>query len=323
MSRPRGRSAAHGAAPRNRRVRPKAEAPMADAPERPSRGVRLRGATRGLRRGLERLRRPAAIGLRVALVAAVGAGAVALGRLVERHVRTSPSFALSELAVTGHVRLAEEEVLEVAGLRRGGNIFDVAPTEVVARLEAHPWVAAAEVERRLPGSYRVTLREHRAAALLALRGTFLVGEDGALFKRQEPGDPSDLPVITGVDADRFASDRAFRASLLLEVVALLHEYTAAGIAQLASLEEVHVETDDGLTLYLGADGTEVRLGHGPFRRKLERLRRVLDELGRRGAEAAYVYLDNARRPDRVTVRVREDPRDEAPAEEAPEAPAPG
>jgi hypothetical protein len=48
----------------------------------------------------------------------------------------------------------------------------------------------------------------------------------------------------------------------------------------------------------------VRLGQGPYRGKIERLRRVLDELGARHTRPLYVYLDNLRRPDRVTVRVR-------------------
>ena len=58
----------------------------------------------------------------------------------------------------------------------------------------------------------------------------------------------------------------------------------------------------------------MRLGHGPFRDKLRRLRTVLDELGERGARALYVYLDNERRPDRVTVRVRDEPVEPEPEE---------
>jgi hypothetical protein len=48
----------------------------------------------------------------------------------------------------------------------------------------------------------------------------------------------------------------------------------------------------------------VRLGKAPFRHKLERLRDVLARLAKDKARAAYVYLDNQRRPDRVTARLR-------------------
>ena len=71
------------------------------------------------------------------------------------------------------------------------------------------------------------------------------------------------------------------------------------------MEEIHFERDGTLSMYVGDDATYVRLGRAPYQAKLRRLRRVLDELGRRDARAEYVYLDNVRRPDRVTVRLRE------------------
>src|SRR5204863_5650980 len=105
-----------------------------------------------------------------------------------------------------------------ARIALGQNVFDASPEEVRARLERHPWIAEAHVERRLPGTYRIEIRERRAIALLALGDVYLVAEDGAVFKRVEGDDPVDLPVITGVERDRFTSDRAFRTSILLEAV---------------------------------------------------------------------------------------------------------
>ncbi|HJL14199.1 MAG TPA: FtsQ-type POTRA domain-containing protein [Sandaracinaceae bacterium LLY-WYZ-13_1] len=300
--------------PRNRRVRPKKGAAESEAPPPPRRSVRERWASgveagRGL---LARLRRPAELLLRAVAVVAVGVGAVALGRLVERHVRTSEAFAVTEIQLEGHVRLTQHEVLSTAGLAEGRNVFDVAPEEAEERLAAHPWIAEADVRRRLPGTYAVEIRERRAVALLALGDVYLVSEDGAVFKKVEPTDPVDLPIITGIDRERFTRDRGFRTSVLLEAVALLHDYRGAGLWRREPIAELHVERDDGLSLYVGADATYVRLGHGPFRAKLRRLRTVLDELSERDARALYVYLDNERRPDRVTVRVR----DEAPVADA-------
>lgn len=299
--------------PKNRRVRasrPELSAPSASA------GERLRGSLDRAREIGRRLKRPFDVAFRTVLVLAVGGGAVALGRLVERHVRTSRAFAITEIEVEGHVRVTEDQVLERAGIALGHNVFDVSPEEVRARLARHPWIAETRVERRLPGTYRIEIRERRAIALLALGDVYLVAEDGTVFKRAEGDDPVDLPVITGVERDRFTSDRAFRTSILLEAVALLHDYRGAGLWRRETLAELHVERDDGLSLTIGADAMYVRLGHGPFRAKLARLRTVLDELGRRGARAEYVYLDNERRPDRVTVRVRE-------PEPVPEDPEPG
>src|SRR5690606_2862918 len=96
------------------------------------------------------------------------AGAVAVGRLTRDYVRTSPAFAIGTIELEGRERLDEAEVLRVAGLALGTNVFELSVEDVRARLQRHPWIARAEVERRLPGTFRVRIEERRAALVLAL-----------------------------------------------------------------------------------------------------------------------------------------------------------
>ncbi|MDD9936149.1 MAG: FtsQ-type POTRA domain-containing protein [Myxococcales bacterium] len=241
---------------------------------------------------------------RAVLLCVLGAGAVAAGRLLEQHVRTAEAFATTEITVDGHSRLTREHVLAVAGLTLGDNVFEQSPEEARAALLEDPWVAEASVARRLPGSYEITLRERRPAAVLALEQPYLVADDGSVFKPLEPGEPADLPVITGVDPERFRLDRELRTSLLVSAVALLHDYRDVGLWRREPIAEIHVEESGGFALYVGEDAALVRLGKRPFRKKLRRFRGILDELRRDRSRPAYVYLDNVRRPDRVTVRLR-------------------
>jgi len=259
-----------------------------------------------------RARRGVMLVLRLVMLALLLAATLAIGRLVERHVRTSPAFATQEVTLEGNERLEREAVLAAASLAEGQNVFEIGPEDAQALLAGHPWIASAEVTRRLPGSFDVVVREHHAVAVISLSktdddpaGLYLVAEDGTVFKRVGEGDPVDLPVVTGIDRGRFIRDRAFRTSVLLEVVALLHDYRGAGLWRRMPIGEIHVESNDGLSLYVGEDILHVRLGRGPFRQKLRRLRRVLDQLDEQGSQAQYVYLDNVRRPDRVTVRLRD------------------
>lgn len=247
----------------------------------------------------------------VAVVVAI-AGAIAIGRLVRNYLHTSESFAITAIHVEGNERIDEATLIETAGLQVGENVFADPPHEVEQRLADHPWIASARVERRLPGTFTIEIEErHPAACLMLDDELYLVGDDATLFKSHQLGDPIDLPVVTGVDRDRFIRDRAYRTSLLIETVALMHDYRMAGLWRREPIGEIHVGRADDVTLYVGEDGLEVRLGRGPFLTKLRRLRRVLDRLGEE--RALYVYLDNVRRPDRVTVRLRESP--EPPSEE--------
>jgi cell division protein FtsQ len=301
-ARPRRAPERKGTVPTNRRKEPKKSAPP--PPPRPSLRQRTRVARERLRQGWARARRPVTMVGKALMVVAVALGAVGVGQLVERHLRTSPAFAIQEVVLQGAERLSPEQVREAAGLRIGQNAFEVGPEDAQSRLQGHPWVAQASVERRLPGTFLVEIREHRPAALLSMDSVlYLVSEEGAVFKRAGPDDPADLPVITGVSRERFG-DAHFRSEGLMEVVALLHAYRGAGLWRREPVGEIHVEPDDGLSLYVGEEAFLVRLGQGPHRRKLDKLRRVLDRLEAEKHRPAYVYLDNVRRPDRVTVKVR-------------------
>lgn len=299
--------------PRNRRLRePEPEpvevhatTPLASVPPPPRAG--------GLWR---RLRGPLILAVRIAALVGATAGAIAGGRLMRDYLHTSPHFAIESLTVEGNERIATDALLERAGVSVGDNVFTRSPEEIQADVAAHPWIASARVERRLPGTLRISVEERRAVATLALEDAlYLVGDDATIFKPLEEGDPVDLPVVTGVDRQRFVRDRPYRTSILVEVVALLHDYRMAGLWRREPIGEIHLRPNDDILLFVGDDGMEVRLGRGPFLAKLRKLRRVLDRLG--DERALYVYLDNVRRPDRVTVRLREVP--EPATEEAPSA----
>ena len=242
--------------------------------------------------------------LRALLAAAVLAGVVSVVRLAERYARTASSFAIVRIDVHGNRQLTSDAVAKAGGIALGQNVFEVGPDEVRRRLAEVPWIESVRVRRRLPGSYSIEIQERRAVALLALDELYLVSDDGFAFKPLASDDPFDLPVITGLDPAQLKQDKRGSASALMSAVALLHDYQESGLAKRESISEIHIETDAGLGLYIGSDATQVRLGKAPFHEKLDRLREVMSLLTNQKTRAAYVLLDNQRRLDRVTVRLR-------------------
>jgi cell division protein FtsQ len=301
---------------------PRAKAARAK-PRGPGLGERLRGLRGHLSAAGQRWSRPAAIAVKLLMLAGALAGAVMLGKLLQRHLTTSRAFAIDKIEVQGLVRMERPEVLAAAGIAEGRNVFEHSPSEVQARLLKHPWVAEASVTRRLPGSFAIRVREREAVALLVVEpcgnsqglrsddsacddgsALYLLSDDGKLFKRFDAKDPVDLPVVTGIDRERFGSDPEFHQTILLEVAQLLHEYKSQGLWAKLPISELHLTASDGFSLYVGADLTLVRLGVPPFAQKLPKMKKVFARLEQEHASAEYVYLDNEERPDRVTVRLR-------------------
>lgn len=300
--------------PRNRRTTPPENRRSLRPAARPPLRARFLVWRERMRVRLSAYKKAGRIGAGIVVAAAAVSGLLAAGKLIRRHVTTSPAFATQLIEVHGGRHLSRDEVLHAAGLAIGQNVFARSPSAAQAALLRDPWIEAATVQRRLPATFDVEIHERRAIALLALDFAeppsalggqlYLVGADGSAFKPLGPGDPADLPVITGLDPEQVQNDRRGSASALVSAVSLLHDYEDAGLLRKSPVSEIHVEDDGTLSMYVGTSPTYVRLGRAPFRGKLTRLREVFSQLRKQEASAAYVYLDNEKRPDRVTVRLR-------------------
>ncbi len=302
---PAKRAPRKAASPKTRAQNRRRLAPKKAKPAKAERswGARMAGAREQVgawinrRRGLlERAGQAAFLGLAVAAVVWVADQTVG-------YARTADAFAIREVVIEGNHRVEAIDVRRAAGLQVGSNIFEVSMEDARDRLLQHPWVKEATVFRKLPNRVRVELVERTPVALVALDQLYLVSEEGVVFKRLGVDDPADLPVVTGIASERFYDDFDYRKAVLLRSMALLQDYEGAGLAELEPVSEIHFEGSTGIELFVGDDGMHVRVGNGQHRNKLRRLRQVLERLTREKARPAYVYLDNVRSPERVTVRL--------------------
>ncbi|MBX3233120.1 MAG: FtsQ-type POTRA domain-containing protein [Labilithrix sp.] len=280
-------SAAVSSRPPRRSVAPPSAA-VSSRPPAPRRASRVFAALRAV--------------LGVLMVVAIGSGAVWGAR---KYVRTSPRFAVNEIVTAGGKRRSAEEIALIAGVGKGQNVFTIDLERSRARLTADPWIESAEVGRQLPGTLTIRVVEREAAGLVAMpEGTYLVTRDGAVIKRVEAGDPLDFHVVTGVALKSLVEDREGAVRTIRRALDLALDYDRSPLAQRSPLEEVHVEATGDMTLIAGKSGVVLRMGSGPYKRKLDQAARIVGELDRRGAKPDTIMLDDEARPDRVVVRMR-------------------
>jgi cell division protein FtsQ len=242
-------------------------------------------------------------GGQVAVAGLVVAGLLWVGDQSVQYAHSADAFAVGEISIEGNRQVEDIDVRRAAGLQIGSNIFEVSDEDARNRLLQHPWIEEASVVRRLPGRIRIEVVEREPVALVALDHLYLVSEEGAVFKRLGVDDPVDLPVITGIASERFYDDFDYRTAILLRSMAVLQDYEGAGLSKREPVSEIHFEGVNGIELFVGVDGMNVRLGNGQHRQKLRRFRQVLERLAREKTRPSYVYLDNVRSPERVTVRL--------------------
>jgi cell division protein FtsQ len=240
-------------------------------------------------------------GLGIALVVGASLGVAWLAR---RHVATSPRFAVASVQVMGNERRPADAIIAESGIAVGANIFSLDLDSARAHILADAWIADATLVRRLPGTVLIQVAERRPAALVAVGDTFLATAEGEPFKKLEPGDQADLPVITGLTPESIADDREGSRRTIRRGIDLAAEYENGALARRAPLEEVHVDPEGSFTLVVGRSAMLLVLGGPPFRHKLDEAARVVGELDKRRAKIDAIMLDNEVRPDRVVARIR-------------------
>jgi len=234
----------------------------------------------------------------------VGAAIVAaLALLAWRHAVEGDLLRIREVRFEGLSRASAQELMELSPIQRGDHLVLCDPALLEVALRRHPWVSSVEVRRTLPPALEVRVVERRAVAIVDLGALYLVGSDGEVFKRAVPGDGLDLPVVTGIGRDDWVERRAEVEPLLHAALALLDRWAERGLDRRAPVSEIHIDAEYGTTLWAGAEGLEVRLGHGALPEKLARLEQVLAAVEAEGRKAEVLHLDNRRRPDWVAVRL--------------------
>ncbi len=238
-------------------------------------------------------------------LAALGAIAATAGAAREtyRFLTAGQPLRIREVRFAGRQRASEQELAEAATVRRGDNLLRADLAQLERAVAKVPWVKRAEARRRFPAAVEVRLEEHQPAALVELSGLYLVSSEGEVFKRAAPGDGLDLPVVTGIAREEFVQRPAEAKPQLAGAMALAQAYAQAGLADSAPISEIHLEADQGVTLFVGAEGTEVRLGTGDLPQKLSRLQKVLGALAATGSRPQVLHLDNRTHPSWVTIRL--------------------
>ncbi|MCE5283974.1 MAG: FtsQ-type POTRA domain-containing protein [Deltaproteobacteria bacterium] len=211
----------------------------------------------------------------------------------------NPHLTLRETDVRGCKELTEKEVLSLAAIRSTPNLLTLNLDAIAQRIRSNPWIREVFVGREFPDRLVIVIRERKAVALLQIGDDFhLLDTEGSPFKRLEPGDEANLPVLTGLVREGKANEALLKQSLAL----LNYLAGAKDIPAIGAVSEIHgnetfgisLITDTGLCLKFGFDGYEG---------KIKRLTPVMADLDRKNLTAGFLLIDLSD-PTKVNVQRR-------------------
>jgi cell division septal protein FtsQ len=250
---------------------PKLDAEESSRYHRPRKPVEVRRRA-AWKRGLWLAAKVLAVILAVGAVAAAGFG----GYTLATSAAVFRLQALDAIEVVGAARASPEAIRERFEGDLGRALLSLPLEERRASIAEIPWVESAAVQRVLPHTVRVYVRERTPVAFVRLGASlWLVDAHGVLLPTPE-GASYSFPVLTGVPENLTTEERRDRVALFLEFVAELDRDARDYSAQLS---EIDLRDPENLSASVGeADGVVwLFFGRGRYQEKFETFLRYRPE----------------------------------------------
>jgi hypothetical protein len=218
-------------------------------------------------------RRDAAI--RIGLVSLCAAALVSAAAVAPLGLRRLDLFHVERVEVTGAHHLDAAAAVAASGIRAGSNLFeDPAPWREA--LLQNPLIADISIERRVPDTIVLHVRESQAVAFARTPELRPIDERGRILRVDPAADGLDLPVLdcdTRVGGDGTATDaETLRAARFLGIVGRLEP------ALLGWISEVGAHGDAVRIILRNATDADVLVTAEPTAERLAELHYTLADL---------------------------------------------
>ena len=237
--------------------------------------------------------------LALILLASLSAGLV-IGYYYLTH---SQYFMVKKVILSGLKRVSREEILRRTQLDRSVNIMTLKLNRLAGSLKENPWIGRATITRKLPDTVIIQIEERKPRTLLSLGSRlYYMDESGLPFKKVDPLEAPELPIVTGFtpldiqERQRFFRDDIEQVFDLLETLTMRNDQF-----RLANVSEIHFDEVRGLTLFTRRDNVQVKVGFGGYHTKFRRLGRTMAHLKIQGEGDDLIYFNLECSP-RVIVR---------------------
>lgn len=209
-------------------------------------------------------------------------------------------FGVRQIRVEQQGRVSEGDILDASDIQIGDSLFDLELHMIGGKIEEHPWIDRADVERSFPDQIVIRVVERQARAIIDLDYLYYVDRGGDVFKMLEAGDNLKYPVITGIDRQYLLDNPDQTQDSLNLALKIMDELESRDLFNLSDISEIHYSQQEGLILHTLIGGVPILMGTDGFDAKLNRLEAIYNDLEPRLLALKYIDLNVT---DRVIVKV--------------------
>ncbi len=172
-------------------------------------------------------------------------------------------FKVKSIEVSGNLRYSAGDILDAAGIKVGDNLYSASEKELNERLtEALPYVNSVTLERQLPSTLAITVKEDTAVMYSEIHGdTYLISEDLTVLERSESFD-KDKMIMLSAGAVRYCYSGknieyvdSRMADVVVRLYAVLKEYDLIDKIDSFTIKnrfDIQIRYDNRLDVYFGS-----------------------------------------------------------------------
>lgn len=176
----------------------------------------------------------------------------------------SSIFAISTVKVSDNQTVTRDEILAMAGVSPGTNIFQLDQELTQRSVKIHPMVKDAQIIRHLPSTIEIKIKERQSWAVIPYNDLFLlIDNEGVCIDKLNQLPNQNMPIIT---MDKVALRVNLGQVVAPEAVYMIRKvWQALNNGDRQNISQFHYISKEKSLLIYTLSGTEIRFG------KLDRL----------------------------------------------------
>jgi len=115
----------------------------------------------------------------------------------------SPFFDIKSIEVSEMERYTKDEILDMAGIHEGENIFSFSAFKRAGDMEKNTYFADVKIKRELPGKISIEIEERKVRGYVPYMGSYLYIDEYGRVLEISTGFTKQLPVVDGLKFDSF------------------------------------------------------------------------------------------------------------------------
>ena len=169
-------------------------------------------------------------------------------------------FNISEIKVQNNKNLSKEEIVKLANINKGSNIFYINTKKSMETILANPYIMNVSIKKRLPSNIEITVEE-RAASFYCLKGDkfLIIGKDGTVLEEKQSLSNSSLIKLLEFDATKATVGKKLPCDDQRKISAIGTITEIANAAE-SKLKITSVDINDLLNIKVYCGNMYVKLG---------------------------------------------------------------